>query len=294
MMAFPPEGNAKSPADILDITCEIVSTVYPNYIAIMAVHTDSRVQHSHVILDAVNAVTGTKFSQSPGDLNRVKQKTNRILQEHGFSIIKASTNDFVDHTDYSHVTGFDFLELDEAEMISEQDVQAVSLTAETISKDACFSIWRDYPLDNPLPSYYNGGEYTMNETNQIVPAAQQPENPTQNTTAITLTEQAVPTAAAPSYFPTTTVATGPTFHIKGTPQSDFSGLGELVTQTTAYAQEHQRDAANLALAMQVKAQECGHPTNVAVIAGPVFDIELTNNYRVYRDDDDDVDNGLYD
>lgn len=104
-----------------------------------------------------------------------------------------------------------------------------------------------------------------------------------------LNDTAVPTAVcAPNNYPTTTVATGPTFRIKGTPQSDFAGLGELVKQTTAFAQDHHREAANLALAMQVKAQESGHPTNVAVIAGPMFDIDLSDdNYtpKLYYGDD---------
>lgn len=77
--------------------------------------------------------------------------------------------------------------------------------------------------------------------------------------------------------PNTTVVTGPTFRIKGTPQSDFAGLGELVSQATAYAQEHQREAANLALAMQMKAHQSGYPSNVSVIADPIFDIDLTGS-----------------
>lgn len=283
VLAFPPAGNAKSPADVLNVIREIVSTVYPDYLAVMAVHTDSKALHSHVILDSVNAVTGKKFSQGPGDLNRVKQRTNNILQAHGLEIIRMSVNAFVDHTDYSKATGFDFLEMDETELISEQDVQIVSLGAEIRGTNACFDIWRDYPLDTPLPSYYTGGQNAMQDTNAIVPATQQPETPAQNTTAITLTEQAVPTAASSSCYPTTTVVTGPTFRIKGTPQSDFTGLNELVTQTTAFAQEHQREAANLALAMQVKAQECIHPTNVTVVAGPIFDIDLCNRFE-HEDD----------
>ena len=119
----------------------------------------------------------------------------------------------------------------------------------------------------------------MNTSNNYVPETQQP----QETLAPVLIEQAVPTATVPSRYPTTTVVTGPTIRIKGTPQSDFSGLGELMTQTTAFAQEHQREAANLALAMQVKAQECRHPTNVTVVAGPIFDIDLCNRFE-HEDD----------
>lgn len=76
-------------------------------------------------------------------------------------------------------------------------------------------------------------------------------------------------------LPNTTVVTGPTFRIRGNENSNFAGLGELVEQTTAYAQEHQRESTNLALAMQQYGQQTGYPSNVAVIAGPIFDIDLT-------------------
>ena len=94
-------------------------------------------------------------------------------------------------------------------------------------------------------------------------------------------EQYVPTAVEPvpatveNNFPSTSVITGPTFRIKGNENSDFSGLGELVEQTTAYAQEHQRETANLALAMQQYGQQSGYPSNVSIYAGPIFDIDLT-------------------
>ena len=98
-------------------------------------------------------------------------------------------------------------------------------------------------------------------------------------------EQAVPVAAvetappavvtAGNSYPNTNVVTGPTFRIKGNPDSNFAGLNELVEQTTAYAQEHQREAANLALAMQQYGQNMGFPSNVSVYAGPIFDIDMT-------------------
>ena len=94
-----------------------------------------------------------------------------------------------------------------------------------------------------------------------------------------LTEQTLPVEPAVpiNTYPNTTVVTGPTFRIQGTPHTDFSGLGEIVTNSVIYAQEHQQEAASLALAMQKKAQDGGFPSNVAVIAGPVFDIDLTSS-----------------
>ena len=68
-------------------------------------------------------------------------------------------------------------------------------------------------------------------------------------TGLTLTETTVPTVTSSPCYPNTSVVTGPTFRIKGNAHSDFTGLSELVAQTTAFAQEHQLKAANLALAM---------------------------------------------
>lgn len=81
-------------------------------------------------------------------------------------------------------------------------------------------------------------------------------------------------------YPSTNVVTGPTFRIKGTPSADLAGPNELVAQTTAHAQEHQREAANIALAMQQYGQQSGYPSNVSVIAGPIFDIDMTGGMNM--------------
>ena len=125
----------------------------------------------------------------------------------------------------------------------------------------------------------------MNTTQETINAPRPMEE-----TGLTLSEQAAPAAlcSPANAYPNTAVVTGPTFHIRGSNRSDFSGLGDLVTSTVAQAQEHEREAASLALAMQTRAQENGHPTNVAVIAGPVFDIDLSDdNYtpKLYYGDD---------
>lgn len=38
-----------------------------------------------------------------------------------------------------------------------------------------------------------------------------------------------------------------------------------------------RETANLALAMQQYGQQSGYPSNISVIAGPIFDIDLTGS-----------------
>ena len=104
----------------------------------------------------------------------------------------------------------------------------------------------------------------------LMPQAQEQAVPV---TAVETTPPAVATAG--NSYPNTNVVTGPTFRIKGTPDSNFSGLNELVEQTSTYAQQHQREAANIALAMQQHGQQSGCPSNVSVYAGPIFDIDMT-------------------
>lgn len=268
----PPNGSQKSPTEILTITVEILDAVYPEYQSISAYHADSNVPHTHSILNSVNSITGRKFSQSPSDLNRVKQKVNNILKKHGFEIITASANDFVDRTDYSDVEGFDFLELDETELITESDIEEFSPYIDTISGDSPLKIFCGQDYSDCCSTNYFGGNNKMN-TNNYVPCTTQ----IQELPASTIETVPATVEMPKNSYPNTTVVTGPTFRIKGTPQSDFAGLSKLVSQTTAYAQEHQREAANLALAMQQYGQQRGYPSNVSVIAGPIFDLDLTGD-----------------
>ena len=307
-----PNGSDKSPEDILRVTKEIVATVFPENMAVITVHTDTKFVHAHTVLDSVNAVTGRKFSQGPSDLNRVKQKVNDILQRHGFEIITASANDIVDHTDYSKEEGFDFLELDESTFITEAMVEEISSFTDSVSltNTNLFGGW-DYPsCDNynyggnnmnytpympqiqAMPASapkYEAVPSTVSTTQQVqespvsaptidvVPTSLPAVHPAQETSVPVTTTEAVPATVetAINCYPNTNVLTGPTFRIKGTPDSNFAGLNELVEQTTAYAQEHQREAANLALAMNQYAQQSGYPSNVSVYAGPIFDIDMT-------------------
>lgn len=272
-----PNGSDKSPEAVLKATEEIVSTLFPENMAIISVHTDSNAVHSHTVLDAVNAVTGRKFSQNSYDLNRVKQKANNILKKHGFEIITASANDFVDYSDHSNEEGFDFLELDESELITETDINEITACTDTVSVYDYLTLARIWCGSDSYSANNYGGNKTMRSNDSYTPCVQQ----TQEISVPTSTVSAVPTTAETpeNCYPNTTVVTGPTFRIGGNENSNFAGLGELVKQTTAYAQEHQREAANLALAMQQYGQQSGYPSNVSVYAGPVFDIDLTGGYQ---------------
>ena len=287
-----PNGSDKSPESVLKAAKEIVSTLFPEHMAVITVHTDTRVVHAHTVLDAVNAVTGRKFSQSPADLNRVKQKANNILKKHGFEIITASANEFVDHTDYSDADGYAFLELDESQFLTESDIEEISAYTGSVritNTPNLFCGWDSISCDNNNFGGFNmENNYTpcfpqaqdmpvTTPTVEVVSSANPTAHQAQNLPAPTVNVDAVPTTIAThgNGFPSTNVVTGPTFRIKGTPESNFAGLNELVEQTMADAQKHQREAANLALAMQQYGQQTGYPSNVSVYAGPIFDIDMT-------------------
>ncbi len=293
VLALSPCDTNKSSLEVLDVVKEIVATVYPENMAIIAGHTDSKYLHFHVVLDAVNAVTGRKFSQSPSDLNRVKQKANNILKKNGFELITASANDFVDHTDYSKEEGFNFLELDESQFITEATVEEISSFTDNIRNGNYVNTTGVWSRPNYPTSNFFGGYNTMNNYTLYAPQTQampvttptvanvssndsMPQQTQEFSTPVP-TVESVPTTVETTVnsYPNTNVVIGPTFRIKGTPESNFAGFNELVEQTTAYAQEHQREAANLALAMQQYGQQNGYPSNVSVYAGPIFDIDLT-------------------
>lgn len=118
-------------------------------------------------------------------------------------------------------------------------------------------------------------------THDVVPQTQQ-------TTVPASTVETVPSAVATAgnSYPNTNVVTGPTFRIKGTPDSNFEGLNELVEQTSTFAQEHQKDAANLAIALNQYSQKSGYPSNVSIYAGPIFDIDMTGGMYPPLPDDE--------
>lgn len=125
-------------------------------------------------------------------------------------------------------------------------------------------------------------------TVEVVPSTTPMVQQAQETFVPTTIASAVPATVEDTgnSYPNTNVITGPIFRIKGMHDSDITGLNELVEQTTAFAQEHQREAANLALAMQQYGQQTGYPSNVSVYAEPVFDIEMTGDiYPTFPIDD---------
>lgn len=279
VLALAPCGENKSPLEVLSVVKEIVATVYPQNIAVIAVHTDSKYLHGHVLLDAVNAVTGRKFSQSPSDLNRVKQKANNILQKHGFDIITASTNEFLDYTDYSKESSFDFLELDESRFITEAEIEEISSLTESVSLPYVENPFESLNYPSFDDYFYGGYNMSNNHKSQsqampVTTSAYDTMLSVVPTGTIAQQEQSVSTTVegVGNKYPNITLVTAPTFRIKCTPESNFVGLGKLAEPSSCTLKE-QLNASNIALAMNKHCQQNGCPANVAVLAAPIFEFD---------------------
>ena len=274
-----PNSSDKSPEDVLKAVKEIVATVFPENMAVITVHTDTKVVHAHTVLDAVNAVTGRKFSQGPADLNRVKQKANNILKKHGFEIITASANEFVDRTDYSNEEGFNFLELDDSQFITESTIEEISSLTGSVSLPYVENPFEslDYPS---FDDYFYGGYHMTNNhksQSQAIPVTTPAYDTMPSvvpTGTIAQQEQSVSATveAVGNKYPNVTLITAPTFRFKCTQGSNFVGLGELAEMSSC-TQKEQLNAANIALAMNQNCQQNGCPANVAVLAAPIFEFD---------------------
>lgn len=87
VISFYPDRPEVSNAEILNISAEIAETVYPEYLSVTTLYLDTKVRHTHTLLDSVNAVTGKKFSQSPSALNRVGRRSMAFFKN---TVLKSS------------------------------------------------------------------------------------------------------------------------------------------------------------------------------------------------------------
>lgn len=254
----------------MEATGEIIDRIYPQFQSVYALHLDSVNKHTHTILNAVNMITGNKFSQSAGDLNKVKQIINSVLDEYGFDIITGSANDFIDNSSYIEAEDYNYLELNETKSIKTSDMNTITAAdvSDTYDDDDYYS-YDGYPFQAP----FHMEENIMNKNYPLFEAQEETHPTTVNNAQICAVPTDVNIAAT-----TTTIVTGPTIKIYGAPTTNLRDLSEIIEKTTLDAREHQLQSANLALALNMKAQESGHPTNVCIMSGPVFDIDLTGSY----------------
>lgn len=64
---------------------EVAEKLFGDYECVLATHTDTNTVHSHIIVNAVNPLTGKKLQFSPKDYVAMKDEVNRLGKEHGYT-----------------------------------------------------------------------------------------------------------------------------------------------------------------------------------------------------------------
>lgn len=64
---------------------EVAERLFQNYECVLATHTDTDTVHSHIIINAVNPLTGKKLQFSPKDYIAMKDEVNRLGKAHGYT-----------------------------------------------------------------------------------------------------------------------------------------------------------------------------------------------------------------
>lgn len=64
---------------------EVAEWLFRDYECVLATHTDTDTVHSHIIVNAVNPLTGKKLQFSPKEYAAMKDEVNRIGKEYGYT-----------------------------------------------------------------------------------------------------------------------------------------------------------------------------------------------------------------
>lgn len=64
---------------------EIAEAFFKNYECVIATHTDTQTLHSHIIVNAVDPITGKKLQFSQKDYAKMKDEVNVIGRKYGFT-----------------------------------------------------------------------------------------------------------------------------------------------------------------------------------------------------------------
>ena len=74
-----------TPRQAHDLAEEVAETFFKNYECVIATHTDTETVHSHIIVNAVDPITGKKLQFSKAEYAAMKDEVNRIGKEHGYT-----------------------------------------------------------------------------------------------------------------------------------------------------------------------------------------------------------------
>ena len=64
---------------------ELTAKLFQNYECVIATHTDTQTVHSHIIVNAVDPITGKKLQLNKQDYVKMKDEANRIGKKYGFT-----------------------------------------------------------------------------------------------------------------------------------------------------------------------------------------------------------------
>ena len=64
---------------------EVAEAFFKNYECVIATHTDTQTVHSHIIVNAVDPITGKKLQFSKQDYVKMKDEANRLGKKYGFT-----------------------------------------------------------------------------------------------------------------------------------------------------------------------------------------------------------------
>ena len=68
-----------------DFAEEVAEAFFKNYECVIATHTDTETVHSHIIVNAVDPITGEKLQFGKAEYAAMKDEVNRIGKEHGYT-----------------------------------------------------------------------------------------------------------------------------------------------------------------------------------------------------------------
>ena len=68
-----------------DFAEEVAEEFFKNYECVIATHTDTETVHSHIIVNAVDPITGKKLQFGKAEYAAMKDEVNRIGKEHGYT-----------------------------------------------------------------------------------------------------------------------------------------------------------------------------------------------------------------
>ena len=74
-----------SPEKAHDYAEELTAKLFQNYECVIATHTDTQTVHSHIVVNAVDPITGKKLQFNKQDYVKMKDEANRIGKKYGFT-----------------------------------------------------------------------------------------------------------------------------------------------------------------------------------------------------------------